>query len=130
MKNLIATFILCIVLISWQNDALTKSISAGKEVYSEYCMLCHKVDGSGAKGMFPPLAKADWMKNNRTKTIHAVKYGLKGPIVVNGEKYNNVMASQSLSDEEVADVVNYIFHTWGNDYGKIVTVTEVEKVAK
>ena len=123
----LATSIL--TLCSYQTDALSKSITSGKVVYTDYCMLCHKVDGNGTKGLIPPLAKADWLKD-RKKTIHAVKYGLKGPITVNGVKYEGIMASQSLSDEEIADVVNYIFHTWGNDLGKIVTVEEVKKVKK
>jgi mono/diheme cytochrome c family protein len=130
MKSKIAIFIIVITMSGWQSDELSKSISKGKEVYMEYCMLCHKVDGAGKKDMIPPLANADWIKNNRAKTIHAVKYGMKGPIVVNGSTYNSMMASQSLSDEEVADVVNYIFHSWGNNYGKIVTDSEVSKISK
>lgn len=118
-----------IFLGSWQSDKLSKSIAAGKEVYSEYCMQCHKVDGSGTKGLVPPLAKADFLKDRR-KSLHAIKYGLKGPITVNGLNYNGLMATSSLTDEEIAAVSNYIFHTWGNNYGKIVTPKEVSKIQK
>lgn len=40
------------------------------------------------------------------------------------------MASQGLSDEEVADVMNYILNSWGNKGGKIVTVEEVTKIKR
>jgi mono/diheme cytochrome c family protein len=110
-----------------QGDPLQKSIEDGKKVYKEYCMLCHKADGNGKKDRIPPLANADYLKN-RTATIKAIKFGLKGEIIVNDIKYDQKMSSQNLSDEEIANVTNYIFHTWGNDVGKIVTVNEVAKV--
>jgi mono/diheme cytochrome c family protein len=121
---------MCIVLNSFtQTDELTKSIAAGKDIYIEYCALCHKADGKGKKEMVPPLVEADFL-NNRQQTIHAIKFGLKGAITVNGLKYNSAMVSQGLTDEEIADVTNYIFHSWGNKLGKIVTAKEVAKVAK
>jgi hypothetical protein len=33
---------------------------------------------------------------------------LNGPIVVNGKKFNNAMSAMGLSNQEVADVMNYI----------------------
>ncbi len=124
------TFGMIIVLNSFtQTNELTKSIAAGKAVYIEYCALCHKADGNGKKEMVPPLAAADYL-NNRHQSIHDIKYGLKGAITVNGLKYNSAMVSQGLSDDEIADVTNYIFNSWGNKLGKIVTAKEVAKVAK
>jgi mono/diheme cytochrome c family protein len=35
-----------------------------------------------------------------------------------------------LSDDEVADVMNYITNSWGNTYEKMVTEEEVSKIKK
>ena len=34
-----------------------------------------------------------------------------GEITVNGKKFNNVMTSQNLNDEEVADVLTYVYNS-------------------
>jgi hypothetical protein len=36
----------------------------------------------------------------RTQSIHALKFGLNGPIVVNGKKFNNAMSAMGLSNQE------------------------------
>ena len=52
-------------------------------------------DGKGVKGIYPPLANSDYLIDIN-KTIHSIKYGLKGPIIVKGEKYNFIMLNQGL----------------------------------
>ena len=49
-------------------------------------------------------------------------------IVVNGVTYTGNMASQGLTDKEIADVMNYINNTWGNDYGSMITAEQVSKI--
>ena len=111
-----------------QDTTLQNSIERGKTVYEDFCMQCHMATGEGIPGAFPPLAKADYLLENRTKAIHAVKFGLKGPITVNGTDYNSVMAPLGLYDDEVADVMNYILNSWGNTSEKLVTEEEVAAV--
>jgi hypothetical protein len=38
------------------------------------------------------------------------------------------MPPMGLSAEEIADVMNYTNHSWGNTFGKIVTVAEVSEI--
>lgn len=111
-------------------DQQSESYKRGKEVYQDFCITCHLGNGQGIPGTFPPLDGSDWLKEKRTESIHAVKYGLKGPIEVNGEEYNSVMAPFGLTDEEVADVMNYINNSWSNAIKEPVTVEEVEAVEK
>lgn len=106
------------------------SFTRGKEVYSNFCVTCHLPNGKGIPGNFPPLAGSNWLSDKKEESIKAIKYGLSGPIEVNGEPYNNVMAAQGLSDQEVADVMNYISNSWGNISKKEVTVAEVKALAK
>ncbi|MGJ8667052.1 MAG: c-type cytochrome [Patiriisocius sp.] len=109
---------------------LEQSITRGKEVYNDFCKQCHRPKGNGIGRSYPPLAGSNWLTEKRTESIHAVKYGLKGEIEVNGEKFNNIMAPMGLSNKEVADVMNYTMNTWGNTQDKIVTEEEVAAVEK
>jgi mono/diheme cytochrome c family protein len=50
------------------------------------------------------------------------------PIEVDGEEYNNVMASHAfLKDQEIADVLNYVRNSFGNKASGI-TPAEVKAV--
>lgn len=102
----------------------------GKEIYADFCMQCHGATGKGDGTNFPPLDGSDWLKNKRTASIAAVKYGQSGPITVNGKKYNSSMPAMGLTDQEVADVMNYIMTSWSNKQTKVVTVKEVAAVKK
>jgi len=102
----------------------------GKEIYNNLCATCHLPSGKGIAGSFPPLDGSNWLTEKRTESIHAVKYGLNGPIVVNGVEYNNVMAPMGLTDQEVADVLNYTMRSWGNTNDNPITLDEVKAVNK
>ncbi|MBN8538574.1 MAG: nitrite reductase, copper-containing [Deltaproteobacteria bacterium] len=93
---------------------LEDRISMGKNVYTQNCAACHQPDGKGVSGAFPPLAGSDYLKNDVNKVISVVKKGLSGSIKVNGDKYDGVMPSLSLSDEDIANVLTYVYHSWGN----------------
>jgi mono/diheme cytochrome c family protein len=107
---------------------MEQSVSRGKEIYGELCVTCHMPNGKGVPGAFPPLNPSDWLMNKRKESIHAVKYGLKGKILVNGTVYNNVMLPLGIDDQEVADVMNYTIQTWNS--GELVTAQEVKAVMK
>lgn len=106
------------------------SIARGAEIYNNFCASCHLSKGEGIAGVFPPLQNSDWLTGKRKESIHAVKFGLQGPIEVNGDSYDNLMPYPGLSDEEVADVMNYIKSSWGNSLEKPVTKEEVAAIIK
>lgn len=106
------------------------TMDRGAKVYKGYCSSCHQANGQGLSTIYPPLAKSDWLKNTpKEKVIEAVVYGLKGPITVNGKKYNGVMnpLPTNFKDEDIAAVITYVYNSWGNQ-GTIVTVADVQKV--
>ncbi|HET8804693.1 MAG TPA: cytochrome c [Aequorivita sp.] len=100
----------------------------GKTVYANFCMQCHLANGQGVPNIYPPLAGSDWLTERRTESIHAVKYGLNGEIKVNGKTYDNVMLPMGLTDQEIADVMNYVMTSWGNTQEKPVTEEEVAAI--
>ena len=107
---------------------LKASLERGKLVYDDLCITCHMANGKGATKIFPPLAGSDYLQQNQEKSILGIKNGMSGTMVVNGVTYNSVMAPLGLSDEEVADVMNYINNSWGNEYGEFLSTQDVTNV--
>jgi mono/diheme cytochrome c family protein len=111
-----------------QDQNLQESMERGKELYADFCVTCHMDNGEGVPNVFPPLAKSDYLVENREASIRGVKYGQSGEIVVNGVTYNNMMMELGLTDEEVADVMNYVLNSWGNKSQTMVTAREVASI--
>lgn len=91
----------------------------GKAIYNKTCLACHQANGQGVPNAFPPLAKSDYLNADVNRAIRAVIHGLNGPITVNGKKYNATMTSQGLNDQQVADVLTYVYSNWGNNKTKV-----------
>ncbi len=116
--------------VLFQDTKLSESIQRGEGIYIDFCMQCHLADGKGTPKVFPPLAGSDWLTDKRTESLYSLKYGLNGPIKVNGQTYNSTMTPLGLEDEEIADVMNYIMNSWGNTQEKMVTEKEVSSIKK
>jgi len=113
-----------------QEDKLQQSIKRGKEVYADMCATCHMPNGKGVPKVYPPLANSDYLMENRKASIQAIKYGLRGKIVVNGVEYKGIMSNLGLYEDEVADVMNYITNSWGNKNPEMITEEEVKAIEK
>lgn len=106
-----------------------KSIANGKKVYANNCMNCHMEDGKGLEGAFPPVAQSDYLKRPSKDLIEVILKGQSGEIKVNGVVYNGMMPAQDyLSDEEIADVLNYINNSWGNKNVKPILPSQVKQL--
>jgi len=103
-------------------------LAMGKTIYDRNCLACHQADGQGVKAAFPPLANSDYLNADKKRAISVVKNGLSGEITVNGEKYNSIMPPLGLSDEDIANVLTYIYNSWGNS--KQIVSPEDVKAAK
>lgn len=95
-------------------------VAEGKNVFNANCSMCHQATGEGVAGVFPPLAKSDYLARlsqakQRDALIGIPVTGLTGKITVNGTDYNGVMpALTTLKDPDVAAVLTYITNSWGN----------------
>jgi mono/diheme cytochrome c family protein len=114
----------------FQNKPLEQSIADGKEIYQDFCVQCHLDTGKGVSGVFPPLAQSDYLLNDLDLSIKGIKYGMSGPITVNGEEYNGVMQNQGLDDVEIADVMNYVINSWGNKSKEVITPERVASITE
>ncbi len=99
---------------------LTASAKRGEEVYKLTCVACHQPNGEGAPGVFPPLSGSDWLTRNPKHAIMVVTKGLIGPVTVSGKKYNGAMpAHNTLNDQQVTDVINYVRNAFAVQSGDI-----------
>jgi len=113
-----------------KEKSFEESISDGKLIYEDFCIQCHLFNGEGIEKIYPPLNNSDYLLKNLDKSIYSIKYGLTGEIIVNGIKYNGVMANQGLEDDEIADVMNYITNSWDNSLNVQITTKRVNELKK
>ena len=83
------------------------------------CQGCHQATGAGLPKVFPPLAghvpEILAAKDGRAYLIDVLLWGLQGEITVKGDKYTGVMpAFNTLTDAQLADLLNHISSQWGN----------------
>ena len=114
--------------LSSQDVKLVESLQRGSEIYFDFCVTCHMEQGEGVSNTFPPLAKSDYLMENRAESIRGIKYGQRGELIVNGVTYNGAMTPMGLEDEEIADVMNFILNSWGNSSKDKVTTEEVAAI--
>ena len=132
MKTLFLVLAIAITLVSFQKKPafdLKASMTRGQEVYTTNCVSCHMEKGEGMEGVFPPLAKSNYLMADKKRSIVQIIKGVSGPIKVNGVEYNGEMAAIDLSDQEISDVLNYVRNSFGNK-GAAVTPEEVKAARK
>jgi mono/diheme cytochrome c family protein len=107
----------------------------GKEVYlrDAHCATCHQANGQGTPGVYPPLAKSDWLDDDE-RLIKITLKGLWGPIDVAGQHFDPSKGvppmmgfAGILNDIELAAALSYVRQSFGND-GELVTAEAVRKV--
>lgn len=122
MNNVITTALVLaagITFVSFQQpDTPRNSVATGKEIYEAQCMSCHMDQGQGLEGVYPPLEKSDYLAD-KDRLVKVIRKGLRGPITVNGVQYDGEMTGFELTDQETADVVNYIRTSWGNKHAAV-----------
>ena len=89
----------------------------GEAIFKNVCQGCHMPQAQGAvgAGMYPALAK-----NSKLETA-----GYPVSVVVNGQKAMPAFGGM-FSDQQVADVTNYIRTHFGNSYKDKVTPADVK----
>lgn len=107
----------------------------GREVYLRegHCATCHQKDGRGMVGIYPPLNARRWLEDD-SRLTKIVLHGLHGSLRVRGESYGASPSSPPmpgfgalLDDREIAAVLTYVRHSFGNQLSPVLpaTVTRV-----
>jgi alcohol dehydrogenase (quinone), cytochrome c subunit len=88
----------------------------GAQIYYEYCVSCHSYDGSGHGSSIPGLAGNPVVLDPNAHSL--VNLTLNGSlrVVANGrpESFDMPYFRSLLSDQQIADVVNFMRTSWGN----------------
>jgi nitrite reductase (NO-forming) len=101
---------------------LEDQVSAGAALFAGTCSVCHQANGAGLPGVFPPLAKSDFLAADVHRAIGIVLGGFSGKLTVNGNEFNSIMPPMTqLNDDEVANILTYVLNSWGNPGGQIST---------
>ena len=89
---------------------------AGEEIYTTVCAACHMPDAKGAQGagFYPALAGNPRLRSG-TYPAYVLLNGMNGMPPL----------GQDMTDQQVADVVNYVRTHFGNDYPDAVQATDV-----
>jgi mono/diheme cytochrome c family protein len=89
-------------------------IEQGRRLFASICAACHQSTGQGRPNVFPPLAGSDFLNADKNRAIQIVIYGRQGEVTVNGLKFNNSMPSFPLTDQNIANVLTFVYNSFGN----------------
>ena len=101
----------------------------GAGIYNGFCIKCHGVDGMGKPGKFPALAgNPAVLLPNADSLIRLLIEGSTAPVTATGPAAEKMPPfAPKLSDAEMADVLTYLRHNWGNQ-ATAVTHRSVRKL--
>jgi len=106
-----------------ESQRLERKFSSGEKIFAARCASCHQANGLGIAGQFPPLAGSEWVSADPGVITNIILKGLKGEILVKGEKYGTSaavnMAAVPISDREIANVSTYVRQAWGNSSDEV-----------
>ncbi|WP_225789339.1 cytochrome c [Pseudomonas sp. Marseille-P8916] len=103
----------------------------GAALYVDNCAACHRTDGKGYARVFPALAGNPVLQGeDATSLIHIVLEGGTLPATATAPSTFTMPGfAWRMTDQEVADVVNFIRGSWGNQ-GATVTARQVAGLRK
>ena len=106
-------------------------MAAGEKLYNGACIACHEKDGSGAPRIYPPLpGNANLQSADALSTLRVILDGAQTVTTPRAPNTGSMPAyAAKMTDQEIADVTNYIRNAWGNA-APLVTADEVAKARK
>ncbi len=97
----------------------------GVALYTDHCSACHQAKGSGIPGVFPPLASNGAVIAPEPADI--LKVVLQG-IPARGNYIAMPSFADRLTDQQIADIANYVRTSWGNIAAPDATPAMVAKL--
>jgi len=119
-----------------QREYATKSLDdammrRGRALYVDNCTGCHLEEGTGIAQVFPPLKGSAPVQAKEPATVLQAIIG--GATVVATKDKPTALAMPAfgwkLSDQEIADLTNYIRNAWGN-HASVVGADAVANIRK
>ena len=106
-------------------------MKSGAALYAHACVSCHETDGSSAPRIYPPLnGNALLQAEDPTSTLRIILDGAQTMTTPRAPNTGSMPAyAKQWTDQQVADVTNYIRNSWGNAAPR-VTADQVAKARK
>lgn len=123
---------------SSNSSSLAKLYPKGAALFQSVCATCHGADGNGVTALAPPLNNSNWVMGDKNKLMPIVLYGLTGPVKVGEKLYKapeingdmpGIGQNDEISDEDIAQVLNFIRNSWNNKGDKI-TAKDISNTRK
>ena len=94
--------------------------------YLQFCADCHRGNGDGVPGVFPPLAGNYSLQSQDPSTlIHVMLTGWKAPVTHSHKQPLTMPAFAQLGDQEIADILNFTRRAWGRADAREIKTAEV-----
>jgi mono/diheme cytochrome c family protein len=108
-----------------------EAMSVGSAVYTHACIACHEANGTGSPRVYPPLpGNANLQSANPSSILRIILDGAQTVTTPRAPNTGSMPAyAKQLSDQQIADVTNYIRNSWGNA-APLVTADEVAKARR
>lgn len=133
MKRLMRPILFLFSLLTIFTFAQTYDKNKAQKLFLDHCSKCHRKDGRGIKGVYPPLKNSDYIKKaDKIELLRGMLFGRSGRIIVNGNIYYGVMVTEvdkSLSDSDIAMILEFIYREM-NNMSIPVVVNDVVKARK
>ncbi len=101
-------------------------MQTGEAIYFDNCAACHRSDGEGVDHIFARLDGSNKINSDDATTI--IRIVLEGARAEPTERWPHGLAmpafSWKLTDQQIADVLNYARHAWGNN-ARLIDASEV-----
>ncbi|WP_312404803.1 c-type cytochrome [Pseudomonas rhodesiae] len=89
--------------------------SRGGLGYTQFCSDCHRSDGAGVKGLFPPLAgNPSVVAANPTSLLHITLTGWATAQTATHPRVYTMPGFARLADQEIAEILSFVRTHWGN----------------
>ena len=114
-----------------RNDASLKT-GSGAQIYAHICQGCHMPNGQGAigAGHYPAFAHNPTMSSASYMALIILHGRRNMPAFASRERGDSEQESfiepVSLTDEQIASVINYIRTQFGNQYKDAITAAQVK----
>jgi len=101
-------------------------MKSGEAMYEHACVACHEKDGSSAPRIYPPLpGNALLQSADPTSTLRIILDGAQTVTTPRAPNKGSMPAyAKQWTDQQIADVTNYIRNSWGNA-APLVTADQV-----
>ena len=102
----------------------------GKQIYEQICQGCHMPDARGATGAghYPALSKDATLASRQYMALTVVAGRRNMPAFGVRHAIGFVLAPLTLTEEQIAAVVNYVRTHFGNHYSDPITAGEVKSL--